>query len=484
MMALDHQRKRTSDEEAFKEQYTTPAKKTEKLKAKRRAKQKLCRRSEWRGHSIAGQLYQTINHFFPDLFEQLRAIDDCRARSDYELAELIMAGIVLFVFKQGSRNAFNNQRQEHRFRCHYRKLFKLRLPHLDTVDAVLRRLPDQALEQLKQRLIQALLEKKVLHKFRLFNRWFVVAIDGTGVMSFTHQHCDHCLHKRSKNGNVSYFHNVLEAKLITANGFSISIATEWIENPEGEYDKQDCELKAFKRLAAKLKQYYPRLPICITADGLYPNQGFFEWCRRNDWRYIVTFKEGNLPSVWEEVHALQAMTPNSPRTHRQLEGQREITEQLSWLNGIDYHTHPLNWIECLETTTDTQTGESSCTRFVQLTDLPIDATTARTISRTGRLRWKIENEGFNTQKNHGYGLQHKFSRVSWQAAKNYYQCLQIGHLINQLMVLSTAFQHHLTGKMTLAHLWKCLLGVLTYGELDEHTFAQRSQRRIQIRFVT
>jgi hypothetical protein len=226
------------------------------------------------------------------------------------------------------------------------------------------------------------------------------------------------------------------------------------------------------------------LPICITVDGLYPNQGFFEQCRLNDWRYIVTFKEGNLPTVWEEVHALQAMTPTTPLTHRRLEGQVEINEQLRWLNAIDYHTHRLNWIECFETTTDTQTGESSCTRFVHLTDLLIDATTARAISRTGRLRWKIENEGFNTQKNHGYGLQHKFSRVSWQAAKNYYQCLQIGHLINQLMVLSTAFQQHLTGKITLAHLWKCLLGVMTYGELNEHTFAQLAQRRIQIRFVT
>jgi len=442
------------------------------------------RRSQLRGYSVVGQLYQTLTHFFPDLFEQLRAIDDCRTRSDYELAELIMAGIALFVFKQGSRNAFNNQRQEHRFRYHYRKLFKLRLPHLDTVDAVLRRLPDQALEQLKQRLIQALLEKKVLHKFRLFKRWFVVAIDGTGVMSFTQPHCDQCLSKRSKNGKVTYFHHVLEAKLITANGFSLSIATEWIANPEGEYDKQDCELKAFKRLAAKLKQRYPRLPICIAADGLYPNQGFFEQCRLNDWHYIVTFKEGNLPTVWEEVHALQAMAPNNPRTYRRVEGQVEILEQLNWLNAMDYHAHRLNWIECLETTTDLKTGESRCTRFVHLTDLLIDSTTARTISRTGRLRWKIENEGFNTQKNHGYGLQHKFSRVSWQAAKNYYQCLQMGHLINQLMVLSTAFQQHLTGKMTLAHLWKCLLGVLTYGELDEHTFAQLSQRRIQIRFVT
>jgi hypothetical protein len=173
----------------------------------------------------------------------MHAIEDCRRGGDYELAELITACLALFIFKQGSRNAFNNQRQEHKFKSQYRKLFKLRLPHLDTVDRVMRRLPDEALERLKQRMIQALLEKKALHRFRLMKRWFVVAIDGTGVMSFSQKHCEHCLYKRSKRGKLSYFHNVLEAKLITPNGFSISIATEWIENPEGEYDKQDCEVR-------------------------------------------------------------------------------------------------------------------------------------------------------------------------------------------------------------------------------------------------
>ena len=79
-----------------------------------------------------------------------------------------------------------------------------------------------------------------------------------------------------KNGKTTYFHLVLEARLITPTGFSISIATEWIENPEGgEYDKQDCERKGFTRLAAKLKEVYPRLPIVILADGLYPYEGFF-----------------------------------------------------------------------------------------------------------------------------------------------------------------------------------------------------------------
>jgi hypothetical protein len=30
-----------------------------------------------------------------------------------------------------------------------------------------------------------------------------------------------------------------------------------------------------------------------------------------------------------------------------------------------------------------------------------------------------QNEGFNTQKNLGYALQHKYARLNWQAAKNF-----------------------------------------------------------------
>ena len=44
----------------------------------------------------------------------------------------------------------------------------------------------------------------------------------------------------------------------------------------------------------------------------------------------------------------------------------------------------------------------------------------------------IENQGFNTQKNGGYAMQHKYSRKYLWSMKNYYQLLQIAHLINQL----------------------------------------------------
>ena len=49
-----------------------------------------------------------------------------------------------------------------------------------------------------------------------------------------------------------------------------------------------------------------------------------------------------------------------------------------------------------------------------------------------RLRWKIENEGFNIQKNRGYNLEHPYSSDE-VAMKNFYLILQIAHIISQLM---------------------------------------------------
>ena len=53
--------------------------------------------------------------------------------------------------------------------------------------------------------------------------------------------------------------------------------------------------------------------------------------------------------------------------------------------------------------------------FVHITDLPLNKENIAASSNTGRLRWKIENEGFNTLKNGGYGLEHKWARKSYQA---------------------------------------------------------------------
>ncbi|MDE7183024.1 MAG: hypothetical protein K2O40_00830 [Lachnospiraceae bacterium] len=48
------------------------------------------------------------------------------------------------------------------------------------------------------------------------------------------------------------------------------------------------------------------------------------------------------------------------------------------------------------------------------------------------MRWKTENEGFNTQKKHGYCREHPYSR-KYQALKNHYYLIQTRHMIGQFM---------------------------------------------------
>ena len=456
--------------------------KREKRNHESKIKQKLKRINKQNGQNVVFHLSKTITHFFPDLIERIRQIEDCRKKSDYELVELIMACIAMSLFKADSRNAFNNEREEGNFKDNYQKIFKMRLPHMDTADNVMRRINPDELQQLKTDLIRTLLEKKTFHKFRLFKKFFIIAVDGTGLMTFPKRHCEHCLTKTSKKGKTKYFHHVLEAKLICPNGFAISIATEWIENPEDDFDKQDCEMKAFPRLAEKIKEMFPRLPICITADGLYPNQTFFGICKVNHWSFIVTFKDGNLPSVWQEVRLLREITTDNQDQLAIFRKQKKIKRDYTWLNEIDYQGFQLNWIECIETIQSPESEQNSVTRFVHVTDLKVEKSTSAKISQTGRLRWKIENEGFNTQKNQGYNLKHKFSRTSLIAAKNYYQCIQIAHLINQLSILSITFQQLLSSKITIKHLWKCMIGFLICGTIDRSQIKMIAKIRIQIRF--
>ena len=142
----------------------------------------------------------------------------------------------------------------------------------------------------------------------------MVAIDATGIATFDHKHCDHCLTKTSRSGVVRYFHYVLEAKLVTPSGLAISLASEFIENNPGrDYEKQDCEQKAFVRLAAKVKKYFPRLPVCILGDGLYPNNTVFDICLKNNWQFIITLKDGNLKTFQQEVVFLRETSGKKKR---------------------------------------------------------------------------------------------------------------------------------------------------------------------------
>ena len=118
----------------------------------------------------------------------------------------------------------------------------------------------------------------------------------------------------------------------------IENSEEYINQSE-EKIKQDCESKAFVRLAKKIKESFPRLPIIITADGLYVSQKVIQICTDNGWDYIIRYKEGCAPSIAREYQALH----EKEKIGSEIEYQNEIIFQNTDVNLIYYTESPGRW---------------------------------------------------------------------------------------------------------------------------------------------
>jgi hypothetical protein len=353
----------------------------------------------------------------------------------YPLSHLLWVGILTFLLKLGARRQIKYLLHTPAVQSHLNVLAKAEnetVCHGDTLEKLLRRIPHAWLSQLRTAMILRLIRMKALVNSRLLDRYYLIAVDATGVVTFSRRHCPHCLTMTSKKtGKTTYYHPVLEAKIITSHGMAFSIETEFIENPAMEHAedgrlrlKQDCELKAFARLAEKLKKSFPQLNICLTLDGLYAAGPVFKRCEEYGWKFMVVFKRGSMSATFDEFEALKTLQPNNRTTYR----CNSVSQHFAWVNNIPYQGLTLRGIECLE-----QYPLAVCKKFVWITNIEINARTASAIANYGgRSRWKIENQGFNMQKNGGYNLEHAYSKNP-NAAKNYYLLLQIAHTLNQLI---------------------------------------------------
>jgi len=70
------------------------------------------------------------------------------------------------------------------------------------------------------------------------------------------------------------------------------------------------------------------------------------------------------------------------------------------------------------------------THFSRVTDIPIIPDNLVRLMRAARARWKVENETFNTLKNHGYHFEHNFGHGYHQLSTVMVHLMMLAFLID------------------------------------------------------
>jgi len=347
----------------------------------------------------------------------------------YTQAHLIWTGLLLFLMHLGSRRQMRFERLADSFTRNLALLSGQQgidtVADPDTLAYYAEHVPVAAVEKLLAWIMRRLIRMKALDPFRLLT-YFPVAIDGSQICTFPEEPWPGCPHRQLSNGSVQYFAYVLDAKLVTPCGMALSLASEMLTN-EGneEFDKQDCELKAFPRLVEKLYAFYPRTKLCLLLDGLYANQNVIRLIESKRWKYIITFKEGSMRERFPEAVSLaNIQTENRLRVE-----QNDCIQHFAWAEELPIAEFTPNVLFCRD-----QPKQGEARQFVWLTNLHLCRNNVESIANNGgRLRWKIENEGFNVQKNNGYEMEHPYSEHA-NGFRIFYILLLIAHIITQLIL--------------------------------------------------
>ena len=381
------------------------------------------------------------NHFFPTLIKELSQVKDPRNQSyiEYDIEEILytmlMKNICSISSMQDMTDKFNEEECVQNICKILGKDEKEFMPHYVTINECLEKLPPSELDKFRKKLIYKLFRKRSFEQSRFLEKYWLVIVDATQLFYFKEKHCDHCLKKTTKKGTLEektyYYHNVLEAKIVLGENLVISIATEFIENENEDVSKQDCERNAFKRLSAKLKSLYPRLPICILGDSLYACEPVFQICKDNDWGYLIRYKDGSIPTLAEDFHDIIKMGECSEKIKIEekiykRKARENVKNHMKWVSDLYYQGHLLTVMELKIEKDEKEVGE-----FQWVTNLKITGKTAWEFAKTGRKRWQIENEGFNIQKNYRYDITHANS-LNYNAMKNHYLLTQIADILLQL----------------------------------------------------
>ena len=348
------------------------------------------------------------------------------------LADALMSGFAMFSLKDPSLLAFDERRETDQ---NLNTIYGIEVAPSDTrMREILDEVDPEYFRPSFKDVFRQLQRGKALEPMVFMEGCYLVSLDGTGFFSSKKLHSDICLQKvNKKTGEVTYHLQMLGAVIVHPDFKEvIPLSPEFIMKQDGE-TKNDCERNAAKRFFEKLREDHPHLPFIITEDGLSSNAPHIREAQKHNFHYILGVKEGDHFFLFRQVE----MARNAGQT-TELEivddKNPEMVHRFSFLNQVPLNESNqdllVNFVEYWEVT------PNEVTHFSWVTDFTVTESNVFQIMRGGRVRWKIENETFNTLKNQGYHFEHNYGLGNKNLSLVFAMLMMLAFLVDQSQQLS------------------------------------------------
>jgi Na+-transporting methylmalonyl-CoA/oxaloacetate decarboxylase gamma subunit len=397
-------------------------------------------------------------------------LEDPRAADQltYPLHDTLLSGFALMFFQHPSLLQFQRAMQQKRRRCNLQTIFGV---HEVPSDTQMREILEGVEPEPLRALLPQLCEKvrragwgsrftTTLPSGQHQGTYYTVALDGSEYFHSTKVQCPHCLRQPDAKGQVHYSHLVVGATLVRAGSHQVvPVDAEEVRNPTAESHPQDCELTAGKRLIARLRREHPQMALIVIGDDLYSHVPFVEQLQHLRLHYVLVAKPDSHPTLMATVAAAEAHGVSQPGQWEEGSGTRRriytyrIVRQapLAAENPV-----PVTFVEVWEHAA----GGELLYHNSWITDLDVTAENVAAVVRIGRTRWKIENEQFNVQKNHGYELTHNYGHGQHGLSMVFYLLNLLAYVTHVIVELGDRLYQRCRARESRRELWAALRTML------------------------
>lgn len=385
-------------------------------------------------------------------YEFFKTIEDHRGPNiTIRLENAIQSAFAMFALKFPSLLQFEKERKE----VGISNLANLFLVDQVPSDTQMREIVDgvspKEIRKLFKNIFKKIQKAKKLEAFEFMRLksepHYLLPVDGTGYFSSHSVCCPSCQVKEHRNGDITYYHQMLNAAIVHPSMKTvIPMAPEPILKQDGA-TKNDCEYNAFKRFADQFRSDHPKLKVIIAGDALYAKGALIKILKQHSMSYILNVKPKGNEKLFNFIQGSEERGHVLHHETQEIIGdkiKKTRTHKFRYKNGapIDNNSSlelQVNFLEYWEVTEwiDSKGREQRVEKhFSWVTDINLNKETIWKVMRGGRARWTIENEVFNTIKNHGYHFEHNFGHGEKNLSTNFAMLMMLAFYMDQVQEMA------------------------------------------------